>query len=220
MSTETPSAAQPYGHAEFVKALQHETIIIDSPELPHHGAVETPLLHGYRHILKELKAENETLDFLVVMFTHAPNVTGEIIDEGVEALLAKPGINSAVSVSQYNFFNPHAARHETKEGELEPMVPAGHHRHGPQADVWYPDWGVFVLRPGCLDHIAHGPAHYPWMGKKSLPLKQWGGAPIEFPWQVPAAEYWLKAHNVSDLSPSLEMQPKPQPKASPKGDRR
>ncbi len=26
MSTQTPSAAHPYGHAEFVKALQHETI--------------------------------------------------------------------------------------------------------------------------------------------------------------------------------------------------
>ena len=51
---------------------------------------------------------------------------------------------------------------------------------------------------------------------KTLALKQWGGGPVDYQWQVPSAEFWLKKHGLSDLTPSRELQPKPQP--APRGN--
>jgi hypothetical protein len=36
------------------------------------------------------------------------------------------------------------------------------------------------------------------MGKKIYPLKQWGGCDIDYEWQVPQAEYWLRKHGFSE----------------------
>lgn len=198
-------------------ALQHGTIIIDPPHSAGAHAVEVLLKHSYHHILKELKAESETLEFLAVLLANAPGVTGEIIDSGVEALRDKPEADSALSVSQYNHLNPCAAKKESKEGLLEPY--AAYHREAHAADVWHADGGVAVLRPRALD-LSDGPPPYPWLGKKIIPLKETGASAIDHAWQVPAMEYWLKAHGVSDVSHNMEMQPKPKPQAAPKGDRR
>lgn len=198
-------------------ALQHGTIIIDPPHSAGAHAVETLLKHSSHHILKELKAEAEALEFLVVLFANAPAVTGEIIDSGVEALRGRPEADSAVSVSQYNHLNPYAAKRQSKDGFLEPY--AAYHREASAADVWHPNWGVCVLRALSMD-VNDGPPPYPWLGNKIIPLKETGASAIDHAWQVPGMEYWLKAHGVSDVSHNMEMQPKPKPQAAPKGDRR
>lgn len=198
-------------------ALQHGIIIIDPPHSAGAHAVETLLKHSAHHILKELKAESETLEFLVVLFANAPAVTGEIIDAGVEALRDRPEADSAVSVSKYNHLNPYAARRESKEGLLEPYV--AYHRESHAHDVWFPNGGVAVLRPRALD-LNDGPPPHSWLGKKIIPLKETGAGAIDHAWQVPGMEYWLKAHGVSDVSHPMEMQPKPKPQSAPKGDRR
>jgi hypothetical protein len=141
-------------------------------------------------------------------------VTSELIDIGVDTLREFEDADSAASVSKYNQFSPYAAMREGKEGRLEPIVPPG----APTGDVWYPDWGAAVVRPRVLDALAQGPKPYPWLGRRVAPLKQWGGGPVEAPWQVPHAEHWLKKHGVADLSPTMELQPKPQPK--PQTERR
>jgi hypothetical protein len=35
------------------------------------------------------------------------------------------------------------------------------------------------------------------MGQKIYPLKQWGGCDVDFEWQVPMVEYWLRKHGFS-----------------------
>jgi SAM-dependent methyltransferase len=37
------------------------------------------------------------------------------------------------------------------------------------------------------------------MGQKIYPLKQWGGLDVDEPWQIPAVEAWLEAHEISKL---------------------
>ena len=54
------------------------------------------------------------------------------------------------------------------------------------------------------------------LGRNVLPLKQWGGGKIDYHWQVPSLEYWLKKHGFADLSSNLEMQPLPKPQPAPK----
>lgn len=193
-------------------ALQYGTIIIDP--LPD-AAIESLVAHGYAQIRKELNGEHDPLEALALLFTHAATVTGALIDEGVSALREMPDADCALSVSSYPRWSPPSARRQTKEGWLEPYAAQALET---KDEAWFPDHGVCVLRPRYLDSMAARPADFPWTGRKTVPIKQWGGTPIDHEWQVPNVEYWLKKHGVSDLSPTLERQPKPQP--APKGERR
>ncbi len=196
-------------------ALQNDAVIIDPPAGEHPACpAQGLLLHGYARLKEELKGETEPLELVVVLFAHAPAVTGDLIAEGIEALRAQPALDSVVSVTSRNHFNPFFARRLNAEGLLEPY--AAFADRG-KAEVFYPNWGLQVLRVSQLE-APTGEPPFPWLGKKVLPLKQWGGGPVEYKWQVPGIEYWLKKHGYSDLTPSFEMQPKPQPK--PQAERR
>ena len=192
-------------------ALQYGAAIIDPPAGP---ASPNRLLHGCRAIREELKADSEALELLVVLHAHSPAVAVEAIEAGIEALQARPELDSAASVSAYNRFNPYFARREAAGGLLEPYVPFA---ATPPAEVWYPDWGVCVIRPRCLEATL-GPEPFSWLGRKVLALKQWGGGPIDHRWQLPGLEIWLKKNGATDSSAGLEPQPKPQP--APKKGRR
>ena len=182
----------------------HGAVIIDRPaELCTPQALgEDAFAHGYRHIRDALKGEGKELELLVLLFANAATVTGELIDKGIEALRARPEADSAVSVSRYNMWSPLRARRETREGFLEPFVPFeafGDPRtlncdRDSQGDVWFADMGVSIVRPRCLDDISKGLLPPKWMDRKILPIKQWGGCDIDYEWQVPGVEYWVRKH--------------------------
>lgn len=196
-------------------ALQNEAVLVHAPE----GAsgLARLMLHGYRAVRDDLKAEGAALELLVVLLANAPAVTGELIDQGVEALLSRAELDSALSVSPQLHFKPSHARRETKDGLLEPYIPGA---KAEDAEAWYPNWGVQILRPRLLDAPAAPEGALGWIGRKVFPLKQWGGGPVDYKWQIPALEFWLKKHGHLDRTPNRELQPKPQPQAAPKGDRR
>lgn len=195
-------------------ALQYGAHIIDPPpDAAGPRRAEKFLLHGCRFIQEELKSESASLDFVVLLFANVPTVTGELIDEGLEALQARPELDSAASVSAYNRFHPDGARRLGPEGLLEPLAPPA---PGAEGEVWFFDRGVCLLRPKALETLE-GPPPFPWLGRKVLALKQWGGGPVDYQWQVAAAEHWLLKHGTSDLSSKLERQPQPKLQPAPKG---
>ncbi|OGR84374.1 MAG: hypothetical protein A3J74_02505 [Elusimicrobia bacterium RIFCSPHIGHO2_02_FULL_57_9] len=200
-------------------ALQYGAVIIDPPKpaQPHNAYAENLLRHGYEFITRELKEEKGNLELLLVFYSHTPTITGELLDQGLEALHGKPELDSAISVSSYNRFNPFDARRITGEGLLEPYGAQDLGHAQAPAEVWFFDWSAQVLRPKWLEAKANGRASF-W-GRKIFPIKQWGGGPVDFIWQLPAVEFWLKKHGAIDLTPTMKMQPKPQPQAAPK-DRR
>jgi hypothetical protein len=63
--------------------------------------------------------------------------------------------------------------------------------------VWFADMGVSIIRPRCLEDLNYGLLPQKWMGQKIYPLKQWGGCDVDFEWQVPMVEYWLRKHGFS-----------------------
>lgn len=205
-------------------ALQYGATIIDPPKTAAGTSTayaENLLQHGYQSISQELKGEKETLELLIVFYSHTPTITGELLDQGIEALHNRIDLDSAITVSSNNRLNPFNARRISAEGLLDPYVaePAdGAEGLAGPAEVWYFDWGAQILRPKFLEGNAAGKAGH-W-GRKVFPLKQWGGGPVDFQSQIPGVEFWLKKHGSLDLTPNLERQPKPQPQAAPKGDRR
>ena len=36
-----------------------------------------------------------------------------------------------------------------------------------------------------------------WMGHRIHPIHNWGGCDVDFEWQIPQVEFWLKKHGVT-----------------------
>lgn len=177
-------------------------IIVRPPELCTKEALgEDAFVHGYRTIKERNK--NGPIEVMVLLFCNAATVTSGLIDEGVEALLKHPEYDSAVSVSRYNMWSPLRARKIGSDGLLHPFVPFEtfgdpatlNCDRDSQGDVWFADMGVSVVRSSCLDNIKDGLLPQKWMGRNIYPLKQWGGCDVDYEWQIPLVEYWLKNHD-------------------------
>ena len=180
------------------------TIIERPPELATKTALgEDAYVHGYRHIRDVLKKD---IDLMVLLFCNAPTLIAKTIDDGIDVLRKTPHIDSAVTVSPYNMWSPLRARRETREGLLQPFVPFEtfgdvatlNCDRDSQGDVFFADMSVSIVRPRNLDNIKSGLLPQRWMGQRIYPLKQWGGCDIDFEWQVPGVEFWLKKNGFTE----------------------
>lgn len=176
-------------------------VIIRPPELCTDKALgEHAYMHGYEEIEKRNKGKE--IELIVLLFCNVPTVTSNIISNGIEVLRKNPDLDSAVTVSKYNMWSPLRARKIEDDGLLHPFVPFetfGDPKtlncdRDSQGDVWFADMGVSIVRPRCLENLEDGLLPQKWMGQKIYPLKQWGGLDVDYEWQIPQAEYWLKKH--------------------------
>jgi len=154
----------------------------------------------YVHAYHAAKKKDKDIELVVLLMCNAPTVTPDIISKGIRALRGHPSYDSAVSVSRYNMWSPLRARRIGGDGLLHPFVPFEAFGdpgkltcdRDSQGDVWFADFGVSVIRPRCLEHLEEGLLPQKWMGRKIYPLRQWGGLDVDYEWQIPQVEYWLK----------------------------
>ncbi|HOL93656.1 MAG TPA: cytidylyltransferase [bacterium] len=187
-------------------AREHGAEIIDRPpELCTAAALgEDAFAHGYRVIRDRLAEVGHTLEMIVLLFANVATVTGELIDQGIEILRNHPEFDSATSVSRYNMWSPLRARRLKEDGCLHPFVPFEtfgdpatlNCDRDSQGDVYFADMGVSVVRPHCLEHLDQGLLPQKWMGQKIAPIHSWGGCDVDYEWQIPGVEYWLKKHGI------------------------
>lgn len=164
---------------------------------------EDAFVHGYNYI-KELTGEE--IEFMVLLFCNSPTILPETIDEGIEILRKNPSLDSAVTVSRYNMWSPLRARKVGSDGLLHPFVSFetfGDPKtlncdRDSQGDVFFADMGASIVRTRNLENIYEGLLPQKWMGQNIYPLKQWGGCDVDYDWQIPQIEYWLKKHGWSD----------------------
>lgn len=175
------------------------------PELCSKEALgEDVFVHGYKEIKKRNSGKN--IELMVLLFCNAPAVVAEVIDKGIEVLRENPEYDSAVSVSKYNMWSPLRARKVGRDGLLYPFVPfetfgdpgSLNCDRDSQGDVWFADVAVSIVRPRCLENIAKGMLPQKWMGQKIYPLKQWGGLDVDYDWQIPQAEHWLRMNGFNE----------------------
>lgn len=167
---------------------------------------EHVFVHGYREIAARVAAGGANLELVVLLFANAATVSGELIDLGIEALRADPTLDSAVTVSAYNMWSPLRARRIAADGCLQPFIPFetfGDPRtlncdRDSQGEVYFADMGLSVVRPRCLEHLEDGLLPQKWMGRRIHPIPSWGGCDIDYEWQVPMVEFWLRKHGFSE----------------------
>jgi len=196
--------------SETYKKIGREqgVFIIDRPpELATKEALgEDAFAHGYRIIRDKWRGEGKEIELMVLLFCNAATILAETIDNGIDILRANPDYDSAVTVCCYNMWSPLRARKIGGDGLLHPFVPFeifGDPKtlscdRDSQGDVWFADVGVSIVRPRCLEDLSYGILPQKWMGQRIYPLKQWGGCDIDFEWQVPMVEYWLRKHGFSN----------------------
>ena len=159
---------------------------------------EDVYVHAYE-VAKERNPDDE-IEMVILLMCNAATVDSKIIAQGVTALSENPEYDSAVSVSRYNMWSPLRARKVGPDGLLQPFVPLetfGDPKtmncdRDSQGDVWFADMGVSIVRPRCLEDLESGMLPQKWMGQKIYPLEQWGGLDVDYEWQIPQVEYWLK----------------------------
>jgi hypothetical protein len=182
-------------------------IIDRPPELATKEALgEDAFAHGYRVIRDKWRQEGKDIELVVLLFCNAATLLSETIDQGIEILRANPEYDSAITVSCYNMWSPLRARRIGEDGLLHPFVPFEtfgdpetlNCDRDSQGDVWFADVAISIVRPHCLEDLSYGMLPQKWMGQKIYPLKQWGGCDIDFEWQVPMVEYWLRQHGFSE----------------------
>ncbi len=180
--------------------------IIDRPDYlaTKEALGEDAFVHGYETIRDELRSEGDDLELLVLLFANAPTVLPQSIDEAVRVLRDDPTIDSAVTVSCYNMWSPLRARRVDEEGLLQPFIPFEvfgdpatlNCDRDSQGDVWFADMGLSVVRPRCLENIDAGQLPQKWMGRRIYPIRQWGGLDVDYEWQMPLVEFWLRENGV------------------------
>ena len=181
-------------------ARENDIEIIERPEelCTNEARGLDAFIHGYGVIKDRNKGED--IELVVLMFCNAATILGKTIDEGIKVLRENPDYDSAVTVSRYNMYSPIRARKIGNDGLLRPFIPfeaigdpnTFNCNRDSQGDVYFADVCVSIVRPKCLENIEQGLLPQRWMGKKIYPLKQWGGLDVDYEWQIPQVEYWLK----------------------------
>jgi len=156
--------------------------------------------HGYFEIKKLLNLNIKDIEFIVLLMANAPTVSGKLIDKGISFLKRNKNFDSAVTTSVYNMWSPLRARKINKRSFLKPFVAFetfGNPKtlncdRDSQGNVYYADMSVSVVRPRCIENLKDGLLPQKWMGKRIAPIPSWGGCDVDYEWQLPMVEFWLK----------------------------
>jgi CMP-N-acetylneuraminic acid synthetase len=183
----------------------HNVTIIERPDYlcTNEALGEDAFQHGYKVIQEQNK--DKVIEFIVLLFCNAVTFLAEHIDKGIDALNKDQNLDSAVTVSQYNWYSPVRARKIDADGTLKPFIPFENYPpelkincdRNTQGNVYFADVCVSVVRPYCLEKLEKGILPQKWMGQKIYPIHNWGGLDIDEPWQLPLTEYWLKENGFS-----------------------
>ena len=165
------------------------------------ATVEDVFVHAYEFIKKQ---SIEKIELVVILMCNAVSVLPDTIDKGIDILRSKKDFDSAVTVSGYNMFSPIRARKIDNDGSLIPFIPFNQFNfkvdsnRQKQDTVYFHDCGGSIIRPKCLENIKEGLLPQPWMGKKIYPLKQEGVLDVDYPYEIPLAENWLRTNGFTE----------------------
>lgn len=159
---------------------------------------------AYKHGVEEITRREGEQELFVLLFCNAATIKASLIDQGIEALRKNSTYDSAVTVSRYNMWSPLRARKVGKDGLLHPFVPLetfGNPKtlncdRDSQGDVLFADMSTSIVRPRCIRNMEEGMLPQKWMGQKIYPIHNEGGCDVDYEWQVPQVEYWLKKNGI------------------------
>lgn len=194
VSTDDPGIAA-IGEAMGARLIERPAYLASNEALG-----EDAYVHAHQVISAELGPAGAPPELYVLLMANAVTVSPAQLSEGISALRGRPDLDSAVTVSCYNMWSPLRARKITDEGILEPFVPFEVFGdpatlscdRDSQGDVWFADMGASIVRPRNLDDLHSGLLPQKWMGQRIHPIRNVAGLDVDYPFQMPQAQWWLE----------------------------
>jgi len=154
----------------------------------------------FRHAAVELeKRTGKQMDMMVILLANAPAVTAELIDRSVNFLLDRPAYDSVATVSLHNEHNPSHACTISDNQELASFLSPALFKNTASwsrdalGDIYFINNCLRVIRRKSLfSDNASSRLPYPWMGERTAPIVHQGGYDVDYDWQIPGVERWLR----------------------------
>ncbi|MFN8413196.1 MAG: NAD(P)-dependent oxidoreductase [Anaerolineales bacterium] len=196
----------------MARVARHQNVsVIERPEALSVSttSLEEVIEHAYRQIVLQL---NNELEALVVLIANAPTITDGLINQGVQILRERPELDAVLSVSLHNEYHPQYSLRLTSDGLLEPGIEGTSQL---MKDAYFPDSLLFVLRPQSFFGVSHVSARPNFIvnfgSQKVAALVHEGYGDVDYPWQIPLVEEWLRRRGFSEFeTPYSVRENKPQ----------
>jgi D-3-phosphoglycerate dehydrogenase len=196
ISTNSPAMAQ-------VAQNLDATVIMRPPEL---ASPTVNMGDVFRHAIETLEAQtNERVEMMVILLANAPAVTNDLIDRAITFLEEHPDYDSVTTVAAHNEFNPLHACYISGRQELVSFFPPQFSRNLADAsrdklgDVYFIDNCLRVVRrEAVFSNTAPSRLPYPWMGERTAPIVHQGGFDVDYDWQIPGVERWLRQQGFTE----------------------
>src|SRR3989442_10403907 len=174
-------------------SVLHRSPEMSGPSVP----LADVVLEAVAQASKSLDAE---LEAVVLLLCNAPTVTSGLIDHGVEIIRDDPTLDAVISASLHNEFHPSYAL-RIGEGGLLRSHASDENGGRKKEDAYFPDALLWVIRPQALrPELGQQTLHH-WIvdcaTQRVFPLIHEGYGDVDYVWQVPAIEEWLRRHGFS-----------------------
>ena len=146
-------------------------------------------MHGIEAIESE---HGKKLDIVIVLLGNNVGAFTQDLDLAIKTLIGNPELDSVISVSEYNMFNPFRA-YEIKDGLLDTVVSQefiqskknGHNVNDKKSagDVYFFNGSFWVCRREVIES-NNGLLPFPWLGNKLYPIPQKDIMEVDAPWQL------------------------------------
>ncbi len=195
VTTDAPAIAR-IAHHQKVDVIERPPEIVGADV-----SLEQVLAHAYEHIRGRLTEEE--IESVVVLLANAPTVTNQMIDHGIELLRRDESLDAVTAVTQRNEFNPRYAHAITSDNLLSPH-PGSLANEETFTDVYFAASVLWVLRPSYfaeqrVETVKPNDIIDPAV-QRIRPLVFEGYGDVDYWWQIPAVEDWLRRAGFSEES--------------------
>lgn len=162
------------------------------------ASLEGILAHGYREITRRLGGD---LEALVVLLANAPTVASDLIDQSIGILRTDSSLDAVMSVSLHNKYS---SRYALQLSENNRLLPHAGLSEETTRDAYFPDSLLWIPRPACLlEHMRRMVRPNCTVNtsiQRVVPLVHEGYGDVDFAWQIPAVEPWLRSHGFTEAT--------------------
>lgn len=192
VSTDAPAMARIARH-QGVEVIERPPKIV-GPDV----SLEEVLTHAYQQVSQM----GEEIEAIVVLLANAPTVTAEMIDQSIKILRQDKSLDAVTAVTQHNEFNPLYAYTIDADGLLTPHP--GSLANGDEVtDAYFAASILSVLRSSYfaqqIQTVKSNAVVNPVV-QRVQPLVFAGYGDVDYNWQIPAVEEWLRRRGFSEES--------------------
>jgi len=154
------------------------------------------VLQELKKTLTNLKKNQGMLpEYCAILFGNSPCILSETIESAVDLIIQKPTLDSVVTVARRDEFNPNRSLKMLGNGQL-----SGYHFKEMNQYSYFIDSRLIIAKTSVLLKVDQSIDNFnQLLGKKIHPIfLEDGMGDIDYAWQVPHVERWLKINGFSE----------------------